>query len=57
MPRLSAPTSGTFLVALLLGGLGIAARLGYVPALAPHAFWLVAGGLALLVLGNLFRGL
>lgn len=57
MPRLSAPTSGTFLVALLLGGLGIAARLGYVPALAPHAFWLVAGGLALLVLGNLLRGL
>jgi hypothetical protein len=57
MFNLSPPTRGIFFLSLLLGGLGIAARLGYIPALAPHAFWLVCAGLVTLLLGNLFRGL
>jgi hypothetical protein len=57
MFNLSAPTTGMFFLSLVFGGLGIAARLGYIPALAPHAFWLVCAGLVTLVLGNLFKGL
>ena len=57
MFNLSPPTRGIFFLSLLFGGLGIAARLGYIPALAPHAFWLVCAGLITLLLGNLFRGL
>ncbi|HZF97557.1 MAG TPA: hypothetical protein VEY92_04830 [Pseudoxanthomonas sp.] len=57
MFNLSTPTRGIFFLSLLFGGLGIAARLGYIPALAPHAFWLVCAGLIILLLGNLFRGL
>jgi len=57
MFNLSAPTTGMFFLSLLFGGLGIAARLGYIPALVPYAFWLVCAGLATLLLGNLFKGL
>ncbi|HZV39493.1 MAG TPA: hypothetical protein VFF96_12170 [Pseudoxanthomonas sp.] len=57
MFNLSAPTAGMFFISLLLGGIGVAAKLGYIPALAPHAFWVVVAGLAALLLGNLFKGL
>ncbi len=57
MFNLSAPTTGMFFLSLLLGGLGIAARLGYIPALAPYAFWLVCAALGTLLLGNMFKGL
>jgi hypothetical protein len=55
--RLTPPTFGVWLIALLLGCGGIAARLGYLPMLAPHAFWLVVGGFGLLVLSTLFARL
>jgi len=45
--KLTPPTFGVWLIALLLGGGGIAAKFGYVPVLAPHAFWLVVAGFAL----------
>lgn len=57
MFHLSAPTSGTFFLSLLLGGLGVAAKLHYIPALVPYAFWLVCAGLVVLLLGNLLRSL
>ncbi len=57
MFNLSAPTAGMFFLSLLLGGIGVAAKLGYIPVLAPHAFWLVCAGLVVLLLGNLFKGL
>lgn len=57
MFNLSAPTTGIFFLSLLLGGLGIAARLGYIPALSPYAFWLVCAALVTLLLGNMFKGL
>ncbi len=57
MFNLSAPTAGMFFLSLLLGGLGVAAKLGYIPALAGHAFWIVCAGLVALVVGNLFKGL
>lgn len=55
--KLTPPTFGVWLIALLLGGGGIAARFGYIPALAPHAFWLVVGGFVLLVLATVFNRL
>lgn len=57
MFSLSAPSSGMFFLSLLLGGLGVAARLGYIPALVPYAFWLVCAGLVALLAGNLFKSL
>ncbi|MDQ1119696.1 MULTISPECIES: hypothetical protein [Pseudoxanthomonas] len=57
MFNLSPPTSGMFFLSLLLGGLGVAAKLHYIPALVPYAFWLVCAGLVVLLIGNLFKGL
>ena len=57
MFNLSAPSAGTFFISLILGGVGVAARLGYIPALAHYAFWILCAGLVALLLGNLFKGL
>lgn len=55
--KLTPPTFGVWLIALLLGAGGIAARFGYIPVLAPHAFWLVVGGFGLLVAATVFSKL
>lgn len=55
--KLTPPTFGVWLIALLLGGGGIAAKFGYVPILAPHAFWLVVAGFGLLVAATVFSKL
>lgn len=57
MFNLSAPTTGMFFLSLLFGGIGVAARLGYIPALAGYAFWILCAGLVTLLLGNFFKGL
>ncbi len=57
MFNLSAPTAGMFFLSLLFGGIGVAAKLGYIPALVPYAFWILCAGLVTLLLGNLFKGL
>ena len=57
MFNLSAPTAGMFFLSLLLGGIGVATKLGYIPALVPYAFWILCAGLVTLLLGNLFKGL
>jgi len=54
---LTPPSFPIFFIAVLAGGAGIAAKLGYVAAIAPYAFWLVAVGFGLLALGSLLRGL
>ncbi|HSL26426.1 MAG TPA: hypothetical protein VLA54_09110 [Acidimicrobiia bacterium] len=55
--RLTPPSTGTFTLAVIAILAGIAARLGYISALAEYDFWLVAGGAGLLVLGVVFRKL
>ena len=55
--RLTPPTTGTFTLAVLAIVAGIASHLGYLDALAEYAFWLVAGGAGLLVIGVVFRKL
>ena len=54
--KLSAPKVVTFWIAVILGVLGLLGQLA-VAALAPYAFWLVAIGLIVLVLGNMVKGL
>lgn len=55
--RMNAPSLPAWIVSVLLGGLGVAAHLGLIAALAPYAFWLVAIGLIVLVLATALRGL
>lgn len=55
--NLTSPSFPIFFVAALSGGAGIAAKLGYLAIAAPFAFWLVAIGFGLLMLGTVFRGL
>jgi len=55
--KLSAPTQAVWLVAVILGVVGIVAHFGVIPAVAPYAFWLV--GVAFIILGvaTLLKGL
>ena len=55
--KLTPPTFGVWLIALLLGGGGIAAKFGYVPVLAPHASRPAVPGLGLPVAATLFSKL
>ncbi len=57
MIRLTPPSNAAFLISLLLGGAGIAGRLGYFGAAAPIAFWLLAAAFVLLLLSTLFKWL
>ena len=53
--RLTAPTTGTFTLAVLAIVAGVATHFGYVTALDQYEFWLLAGGAALLVAGVVFK--
>jgi uncharacterized membrane protein HdeD (DUF308 family) len=56
--RLSAPKQITWIVALILGVVGILANLASIPVITPViGFWLVVAGWALLLLATLMRGL
>jgi hypothetical protein len=56
--NLSAPTRAAWLVALILGVTGILMHVRAVNLkLGVEDFWLVATGLVLLLVANLFRGL
>lgn len=57
MLRLTPPSTPAFLISLLLGGAGIAGRLGYFPIAAPNAFWLLTTAFALLLLSTVFKDL
>ena len=55
--KLTAPKFITWLIAVVLGGLGILAQLFSLGALLPYAFWLVVAGFVLLVLATLLKDL
>jgi hypothetical protein len=55
--RLTPPSTGTFTLSVLAIVAGVAAHLGYLNVLENNAFWLVAGGAALLIIGVVFRKL
>lgn len=57
--RLSAPSHPIWLIAVILGVLGILVHLRIIPALSPlsrYDFWLVVVGWGLLVVGTALRG-
>lgn len=55
--KLSAPKIVTWWIAVILGVLGILAKLGIIPVLSNVAFWLVVGGFVLLALATLLKDL
>jgi hypothetical protein len=57
--RLTPPAKTTWLIALILGFLGILVRTGALrlPGLGVDSFWLVAAAFALLVIAPLTKGL
>ena len=54
---LSAPTRNLFIIALIIGLIGIIARFISIPFATPNQFWFVAVGFVLLVMGVLFKEL
>jgi hypothetical protein len=57
--RLNAPSSAVWLIAVVVGALGVLLRLRVVslPGLGVDAFWLVTAGFALLVVATALRRL
>ena len=55
--RLSAPTKPVWLIAIILGVLGILGQFVDVAVITPYSFWLVAIAFVLLALANLLDGL
>ncbi|MDO4566728.1 MAG: hypothetical protein Q4B42_05295 [Oscillospiraceae bacterium] len=54
---MNAPKKLTWLIALILGVLGIVGSFTAIPFVSAYAFWFLAAGFALLALGCLFKGL
>ncbi len=55
--RLSAPKMATWVVALVLGLLGILASLVVIPGLSPIAFWLVVLAFIILLIATTVEGM
>ena len=55
--RFSPSSFATWFIALLIGLLAVAAKLGYFPPAAPYAFWMMTVSFTMLVLGSLLKGL
>ncbi len=53
--RLSAPTYSIWLLAAILGILGIVGKFIAIQYVSTYSFWLVAGGFVLLFLATLFK--
>jgi hypothetical protein len=54
--KLSAPKQTVWLVAVILGVLGILGNFVSIPMVTTYAFWLVAVGFAALALGTAMKG-
>ena len=54
--KLSAPTQMVWVIALVLGILGVLGKFMLIPVVSANAFWLVTLGFAVLVLGTAFKG-
>ncbi len=55
--RLSSPKRSTWWIALVLGAVGLLAKLVSIPVLSGLAFWLVLVGFLLLLLATSLKGL
>lgn len=54
---MNAPRKFTWLIAVILGALGIAGRFVSIPVVSGYTFWLVAAAFVLLALASLIKGL
>lgn len=55
--RLSAPKNLTFLIALVIGVVGIIANFVKIPFVTEYKFWVEVAAFGLLVLGTFLKGL
>ena len=55
--KLSAPSQTAWIIALILGVVGVIATLVVIPTISAFAFWLVAAGWALLLIATVMRGM
>ena len=55
--KLSAPSQVAWIIALILGVVGVLATLVVIPTISAFAFWLVAAGWALLLIATVMRGM
>lgn len=55
--RLSAPKKVTWIVAVVLGALGVLGVFAAIPVVSANAFWFVVVGFVLLALATLLGGL
>ncbi len=55
--KLNAPTQNVWLIAVIVGVLGIVGTFVAIPFVSVYAFWFVVVGFALLVLSTLLKGL
>ena len=55
--RLTPPAFATWFIALLIGLLAVAGKIGYFAPAAPYAFWMMPVAFGMLVLGSLLKGL
>jgi hypothetical protein len=55
--KLSAPSQIVWIIALILGVVGVLATLVVIPTISAFAFWLVAAGWALLLIATMMRGM
>ncbi len=55
--KLSAPKKIAWIIAVVLGILGIIGRFITVPVISAHAFWLVTAGFAILAVATFFKGI
>lgn len=55
--KLSPPKQVTFIIAVVLGLVGLVASFVAIPVLSPYAFWLVFVGLVVLAAGNMMEGM
>ena len=54
--KLNAPTQGLWLIAVILGVLGILGRFVAIAYVSANSFWLVALGFVVLVVGTKLKG-
>jgi hypothetical protein len=55
--KLSAPSQIVWIIALILGVVGVLATLVVIPTISAFAFWLVVIGWALLLIATAMRGM
>jgi hypothetical protein len=55
--KLSAPTQVVWIIAVVVGVIGVIAALGSIPVLGAYAFWLVVIAWAIFVLSTLMKGM